>query len=102
MYPVLGYIGDHLYHRRDGSGRPVSKPIYSAQARRLRELLVEYRARAGVTQAELAERLGRAQTFVSKIEKGERRIDVIELLQMLAAMRADPVEFLERLLRRKR
>lgn len=55
-----------------------------------------------MTQTELAERLGRAQTFVSKIEKGERRIDVIELIEMLTAMRTDPVEFLEKLLRRRR
>lgn len=80
----------------------MSKPIHSAQARRLRELLVEYRGRAGMTQADLAERIGRAQTFVSKVEKGERRIDVIELIQVLTVMRADPVEFLERLLRRRR
>ena len=72
----------------------MSKPIHSAQARRLRELLVEYRGRAGMTQADLAERIGRAQTFVSKVEKGERRIDVIELIQVLTVMRADPVEFL--------
>jgi transcriptional regulator with XRE-family HTH domain len=55
-----------------------------------------------MTQANLAERLGRAQTFVSKVEKGERRIDVIELIQVLTVMRADPVEFLERLLKRRR
>lgn len=80
----------------------MSKPIHSAQAKRLRELLVEYRAKAGLTQTELADKLARAQTFVSKIEKGERRIDVTELIEMLAAMRADPMEFFERLLRRRR
>ncbi len=47
-----------------------------------------------MTQADLAERIGRAQTFVSKVEKGERRIDVIELIQVLTVMRANPVEFL--------
>lgn len=80
----------------------MSKPIHSVQAKRLRELLVEYRAKAELTQTELADKLGRAQTFVSKIEKGERRIDVTELVEMLTAMRADPMEFFERLLRRRR
>ena len=80
----------------------MSKQIYSSQARRLCDLLVEYRKRSGVTQAELASRIGRAQTFVSKVELGERRIDLIELLQLLAVLRADPVEFLERLLKRRR
>jgi DNA-binding XRE family transcriptional regulator len=102
VYPVLGYIAEALYHLHDGTARRVSKQIYSSQAKRFRDLLVEYRTRSGVTQAELASRIGRAQTFVSKVELGERRIDLIELLQVLAVLRADPVEFLERLVRRRR
>lgn len=79
----------------------MSKPIHSAQSKRLRHLLVRYRKEAGLTQAELATQIGRPQTFISKIEIGERRIDVIELIQMLAAMRADPVEFIAALTRKK-
>ena len=96
----MGYAIEDLYHLLDGAARRMSKQIYSNQAKRLRDLLVEYRARSGVTQAELASRIGRAQTFVSKVELGERRIDLLELLQLLAVLRADPVEFLERLLKR--
>lgn len=102
VYPILGYTAEAFYHLHHGVPRRVSKQIYSSQAKRLRELLVEYRTRSGVTQAELAARIGRAQTFVSKVELGERRIDIIELVQMLTVMRADPVEFLERLLKRRR
>jgi DNA-binding XRE family transcriptional regulator len=102
VYPILGYAIEAFYHLHHGVPRRVSKQIYSSQAKRLRDLLVEYRARSGVTQAELASRIGRAQTFVSKVERGERRIDLIELLQLLAVLRADPVEFLERLLKRRR
>jgi transcriptional regulator with XRE-family HTH domain len=54
-----------------------------------------------MTQADLASKIGRAQTFVSKVELGERRIDVIELFQMLAAMRVDPQLFVAALLKRK-
>jgi transcriptional regulator with XRE-family HTH domain len=79
----------------------MSKPIHTAQSKRLRQLLVRYRKEAGLTQGELAARIDRPQTFVSKVEIGERRIDVIELIQMLSAMRADPVEFVAALIRRK-
>jgi transcriptional regulator with XRE-family HTH domain len=41
--------------------------------------LRDARKRAGLTQVELARRLGETQSFVSKVERGERRIDVVEL-----------------------
>jgi transcriptional regulator with XRE-family HTH domain len=46
---------------------------------RFLERLKAARRRAGLTQAEVAQRLGRPQSFVSKCESGERRVDVIEL-----------------------
>ncbi len=49
---------------------------------RLAQLLLEAREAAGLTQAELAVRLRRPQSFVSKVESGERRLDVIELLEV--------------------
>ena len=79
----------------------MSKPIHSAQSKRLRRLLVDHRKRSGLTQTELASLIGRPQTFVSKVETGERRMDVIELLQILSALGADPIEFIAALLRRK-
>jgi transcriptional regulator with XRE-family HTH domain len=46
--------------------------------KKLRELLVETRKAAGQTQAELSLRLNRPQSFISKYERGERRLDVVE------------------------
>ena len=43
------------------------------------------RKRAGVSQVDLAERLGNTQTFVSKCERGERRIDAVELVEFAEA-----------------
>jgi transcriptional regulator with XRE-family HTH domain len=40
----------------------------------------------GVTQIELAERLGQSQAYVSKSERGERRIDIIELWRICQAL----------------
>lgn len=49
-------------------------------ALKLRQALVEARTAAGLTQAELAKKLGRTQTFVSNYERGERKVGVVELV----------------------
>ncbi|WP_353200102.1 helix-turn-helix transcriptional regulator [Sandarakinorhabdus sp.] len=54
--------------------------------------LVEARRAAGLNQVELAEKLGRPQSFVSKIEKGDRRIDVLELIAICHHLRIDPAD----------
>jgi len=53
-------------------------------------MLIEARTRAGVTQVDLAARLGRPQPFISFVERGERRIDVIEFYAIMKALGADP------------
>lgn len=54
---------------------------------------------ADVSQVELARRLGNTQTFVSKCERGERRLDVVELVEFAEALDISPThllgEFLE-------
>lgn len=67
--------------------------------RRFRELLVEARKNADLTQAELSTRLRRPQSFVSKYERGERRLDVVEFGEVARALGVDPVRFLAKLYR---
>jgi transcriptional regulator with XRE-family HTH domain len=55
------------------------KSIHSAQYAVLLELLAEARSRTNLTQIDLAKRLKMTQSSVSKVERGERRLDVIEL-----------------------
>ena len=50
------------------------------------------RRRANLTQTEAAERLGRKQTFVSEIERGLRRVDVLEIVLISRALDADPFQ----------
>ena len=50
------------------------------------------RLEAGLTQTQVAEALGRTQSFLSKVERGERRIDPIELRQF-AALYGRPVQY---------
>jgi transcriptional regulator with XRE-family HTH domain len=67
--------------------------------KRLRDLLVGARKKADLTQAELSFRLRRPQSFVSKYERGERRLDVIEFGEVARALGIDPVRFLGKLYR---
>jgi transcriptional regulator with XRE-family HTH domain len=55
------------------------------------------RVDAGLTQSELASRLSRDQTFVSKYESGERRLDVLELREVCRAIGTDFVTFIRKL-----
>ena len=53
-------------------------------------LLVTAREASGMTQADIAARLGRPQSFVSKYESGERRLDVVEFIQVCLALGIEP------------
>jgi transcriptional regulator with XRE-family HTH domain len=52
--------------------------------------LAAARERAGLTQVQLANRLRKPQSFVSNYERGQRRIDVLELLRIVDALKGDP------------
>lgn len=79
----------------------MSKTLRSPRHKRLLKLMLELRDSRSLTQAEIAARLGRPQSFVSKYETGERRLDVIEFCDVLHTLGADPVEFLAELLRQE-
>jgi transcriptional regulator with XRE-family HTH domain len=55
------------------------KSLHRREAQILVEMLREYRTAAGLTQTDLSERLGRAQSFISDVERGQRRLDVVQL-----------------------
>ena len=59
-------------------------------------LLRRLRTEAGLRQKDLADRLGQPQSFVSKYESGERRLDLIELRQICRAMGMPFEEFVRR------
>jgi transcriptional regulator with XRE-family HTH domain len=64
----------------------VEKTLHRKEYRILLRLLYEKRINAGLKQEELAERLGVHQSFISKTENGERRIDVVELVDYCGAL----------------
>lgn len=57
----------------------MEKSIYSQEYSLFLEQLREARERRGLTQTQVAETLGQTQSFISKVERGERRLDVVEL-----------------------
>jgi len=77
----------------------LAKTLYTARHRRLRELLVAKRTAAGLTQTVLAARLGKPPSYVAKYELGERRLDVLEYLDIAAAIGFDPCELIRALLK---
>ena len=75
----------------------MTKTIYSREYRTFLQILRDARREAGLTQEELAKRLRQTQSFVSKCERGERRVDVVELRHFCRAMKIPFSAFLERL-----
>lgn len=64
---------------------------------KFRMLLKTVRREAGLSQAQLAAKLRRPQSYISKAESGERRVDVVELVEMLRALGVDTAAFCKRL-----
>jgi transcriptional regulator with XRE-family HTH domain len=72
----------------------MEKSLRTPQQEAFQSLLKSKRKALGLTQAELASRLGRPQSFVAKYELGERRLDVIEFCTIARALSLDPIHLL--------
>ena len=60
-------------------------------------LLIEARKACDMTQAQLAQKLRQPQSYVSKVESGERRLDVIEFLEIAHALEIKPAALIAKL-----
>lgn len=78
----------------------MEKTIYTTEYAQLLRLLRETREAAGITQTELATHLGSSQSFVTKFERGDRRIDIIQLRTICGALGTDLSAFVAELERR--
>lgn len=78
----------------------MEKSVFTDEYRVLLELLREMREAANVTQVQLAENLKQSQSFVSKCERGERRLDLIQLRTICELLGTTLVEFVKELERR--
>ena len=69
----------------------------SAEYEQFRTLLIKARKDAGLKQSDVAAKIGQPQSFVSKYERGERRLDVIEFFRVADAIGFDPIKLLRNL-----
>ncbi|CAH2405145.1 helix-turn-helix domain-containing protein [Mesorhizobium escarrei] len=67
----------------------MTKSLRSPRHQRFLDQLISLRKAKGLTQTQVADKLGRPQSFVAKYEGGERRLDVIEFLDVTAVLDAD-------------
>jgi len=78
-------VGSHNY-----CWNMMSRTINSPRHEALRRLLKERRQRAEMTQQQVAAKIGRHQSFVSAVEKGQHRVSVVEFLDLADAIGFDP------------
>jgi DNA-binding XRE family transcriptional regulator len=91
--PLLGAL-------RFKAGQMV-RQLGSPRHEELRQLLVERREQAKISQAELGRRLRWSQRTISKIETGEKRVTVVELVEIAEALGFDPLAAVRRVMKRR-
>lgn len=77
----------------------MTKSIFTNNYQLLLQLLVATRKKANITQQELAKKLGKNQSYISKYENSERRLDMIEVIAIVKAMGANPNELMNNILK---
>ncbi|MEI2781221.1 MAG: helix-turn-helix transcriptional regulator [Candidatus Competibacter sp.] len=88
-------VKESAFLRRGVMSKP--KTIHSTEYADFLRLLRQFRERQGLTQEQLAEKLGATQSFISKCERGERRIDALELRAFCLAMGVSMTAFVAEL-----
>lgn len=75
----------------------MTKSVFTDRYRLFLQLLIQERREKKITQVVLAEKLRKPQSYVSKYENGERRLDVIEFLEIADCIGIDVAEFIKKL-----
>jgi transcriptional regulator with XRE-family HTH domain len=68
---------------------PMASSIFDEEHGRLVALLIAARKKSGLKQAELGKRVGKSQSFISMIERSQRRVDIVEFIALSRAMDQD-------------
>ncbi len=73
------------------------KSIFTKKYNQFRELIITARKEADLSQVDLAKKIKRPQSFVSKYERGERRLDIVEFLEVSKAIGINPLKIIKEL-----
>lgn len=94
--PILGLM-EGPFKLQDGFAMPGSlgTPRYDT----LIKMLVQARKQAGLTQSQVADQLGKPQSFVAKYERGERRLDIVELVDLAKVLSNYPEDLMGRIVK---
>lgn len=79
----------------------MANSTFNADYQLLLTILREYREASPYTQVQLAKRVGNTQGFISKCERGSRRIDLVELVELAEGMDVPPMELIREFLKRR-
>jgi len=80
------------------SRRP--NPVFTDEYAAIRKLVVDARRTAGVSQRELAARIGKCASHIAMVERGQRRMDTLELFIIAKALGRDPSDLFAELVQR--
>lgn len=79
----------------------MSRTVASPLQKKLAAILVEARKKAGMRQIDLAKKLGVYQSWVTHLESGQRRVDVVELIELGKAIGFEPSDVVKKLMKGK-
>ncbi len=71
--------------------------VYAEDYQYVIGMLKKARKKRGVTQAQLSEAFGRPQSFIAKVENGERRLDIVEFLHLARLLDLEPMDVINRI-----
>lgn len=71
--------------------------VYSTEYQMVIKVLREARVAGHITQEELGKALGRPQSFIAKVENGERRLDIVEFVHLCRLVNIDPINIINKL-----
>ena len=75
----------------------MTKSVFTKEYKLMLELLIKARKEAGLSQRDLSAKLQRPSSFVGKYETGERRLDVVEMLQITKILNIDACNIIRKL-----